>query len=73
MGLELQIEELMEQAQRAEVQGRDDDAQRLSLEVDALQAELAATADRAALEDPSPDPGPELHNAEELSITDDPD
>ncbi len=72
MGLELQIEELTEQRQRAAVQGRDDDAQRLDLEVDALQAELAATADRAALEDPSPALGPELHNAEELSITDEP-
>lgn len=45
MGLELQIVELVEQQTRARVQHRDDDAERLELELNQLRAELAATAD----------------------------
>lgn len=47
MGLELQIVELVEQQTRAKVQHRDDDAERLELELNQLRAELAATADYA--------------------------
>lgn len=48
MGLELQIVELVEQRTRAEVQGRADDARRIQDEIDALQLELARTAERIA-------------------------
>ena len=48
MGLELQIVELVEQRTRAEVQGRSDDARRIQAEIDALQAELAGTAEQIA-------------------------
>lgn len=48
LGLELQLEELVEQAARAEVQGRHSDAQALQAEIAALQRELATTAERAA-------------------------
>ncbi|MHB1534564.1 MAG: hypothetical protein ACYC1D_08140 [Acidimicrobiales bacterium] len=48
LGLELQIEELVEQQRRAELQGRTEDAQRLGAEVSVLQLELADTAERAA-------------------------
>jgi hypothetical protein len=73
MGLELQLEEAIEQQERARVQGREEDAQRLGLEVNELQSELAATAERAVLEDPQPEASPEMHNAEELSVKDPPD
>jgi hypothetical protein len=42
VGLELQIVELVEQRERAVVQGRSADAARLQPEIDRLQAELAA-------------------------------
>ncbi|MGH9125840.1 MAG: hypothetical protein ACRDZ8_14100 [Acidimicrobiales bacterium] len=45
MGLELQIVELVERQTRAKVQHRDDDVERLELELNQLRAELAATAD----------------------------
>ncbi|MGI8493316.1 MAG: hypothetical protein ACR2KC_07350 [Acidimicrobiales bacterium] len=48
LGLELRLEELVEQAARAEVQGRTDDAEALQSEIAALQQELATTAERAA-------------------------
>ena len=44
MGLELQIEELVEQRQRALVQHRSEDADRLLVQVMGLQDELAETA-----------------------------
>ena len=70
MGLELQIEELIEQRERASVQGRDADARQLEREIEALQVELAVTAERAALAGPEEEPAPQLQHAEELSITD---
>ena len=73
MGLELQIEELIEQRRRAQVQHRDEDAQRLSLEIEGLQAELAMTAEWSAREGPESLAPPELHNAAELEITEEPD
>ena len=45
VGIELQIIELVEQQERATVQGRRSDADRLQAEVDALQVELAKTAE----------------------------
>lgn len=46
VGLELQLVELVESQQRAEIQGRPEDAHRLGAEISALQMELAATAER---------------------------
>jgi hypothetical protein len=48
MGLELQLVELEEQRRRAEVQGRSEDAAAIAREIDAVQVELAATAERLA-------------------------
>jgi hypothetical protein len=47
MGLELQIVELVEQQQRARVQHRMDDAERLEAEISELRAELIRTAEAA--------------------------
>ncbi|MGI8751003.1 MAG: hypothetical protein ACR2MN_01555 [Acidimicrobiales bacterium] len=72
MGLELQLEELIEQRRRAVVQGRDDDAQRLESEVDRLQADLAVAAEAAAGSPHSATFSPEVHGAHELDITEEP-
>jgi len=45
VGLELQIVELEESCQRALVQGRSDDADRLEREAETLRTELASTAE----------------------------
>lgn len=49
VGLELQIEELVEQRERARVQGRDADATAIDAEISALQAELAEHVERATV------------------------
>ena len=67
MGLELQLEELIEQRERARVQDRPEDVARLEDEISVLQMELARTAELAAKEVPPIDPGPEFHDAEKLS------
>ena len=46
VGVELQIVELVEQRERARVQGDPDGVQRAQDEIDALQAELASTAEQ---------------------------
>ncbi|HYX44324.1 MAG TPA: hypothetical protein VE760_04715 [Acidimicrobiales bacterium] len=51
VGLELQLVELVEQRQRAEVQHRPGDAARLDQEIAAVQQELATTAEAALLAD----------------------
>ena len=66
MGLELQLEELIEQRERARVQHRLEDVVRLGEEISALQLELARTAEQAAKEGPPEDEGPEFHDAEKL-------
>lgn len=63
MGLELQIEELIEQRSRALVQRRHSDVRRLDWEIDGLQQELAATAEILALRGPQPEVRPHLHGA----------
>jgi hypothetical protein len=63
MGLELQLEELIEQRERARVQDRLEDVARLEREISALQAELARTAELAIEEAAPRGPGPELHDA----------
>ena len=45
VGLELQLVELVERQQRAEVQGRTNDVARLGTEIAELQEELARTAE----------------------------
>lgn len=68
MGLELQLEELREQQQRARVQGRVADAERMQSEIEALQAELAATAEMLSDGDTGVEP-PQLHDAGKLSTS----
>jgi SAM-dependent MidA family methyltransferase len=70
MGLELQLEELQEQQQRARVQGRAAEVERLQDEMEELQTELAATSEMIAGDQTAPEP-PHLHDAEKLSVTDD--
>lgn len=48
VGLELQLVELVENKQRADVQGRAGDAANLEAEIALLQTELASTADQIA-------------------------
>jgi hypothetical protein len=47
LGLELQIEELVERRERARVQGRGDDEAALTEQIADLQVELAEAADQA--------------------------
>jgi hypothetical protein len=54
VGLELQIEELVEQRQRAIVQHRPDDAAALEREITSLQSELADAVERAASQQDRP-------------------
>ncbi len=58
MGLELQIEELVEQRARAMAQARHEDGAALEREIAALQLELASTVD------PDPDAGTPVIRAE---------
>lgn len=53
IGLELQIVELVEQRERASVQGDDATAARIQREIDELQAEMARTAEQIVDEDRS--------------------
>lgn len=55
LGIELQLAELVDQAERARVQGRDEDAAAIQAQIVKLQEELAETAERVATEE-----GPEL-------------
>ena len=48
VGLELQIVELVEQRERATVQHDEAEAARIQREIDALQAEMAQTAEAIA-------------------------
>ena len=59
VGLELELGELVEQRERAVVQGRDTDAARLQRSIEQVQVELAQTAEALAEEPPVP----EVHGA----------
>lgn len=62
VGLELQIVELVEQKQRAEVQRRTGDSRALECQIEALQAEMATSAEVASTEAPLESPEkPEVH------------
>ena len=49
-GVELQINELVEQIERARVQGRDDRVAELQRELEVLQDDLVATSEEVATE-----------------------
>jgi hypothetical protein len=51
VGLELQLVELVENKQRAEIQGRVDDAKALETDIQAIQTEMATTAEKISAED----------------------
>ncbi len=51
VGVELQIVELVEQQERAVVQGRHEDAARIQAEINALREEMARTAEEIARDD----------------------
>ncbi len=61
VGLELQLVELVEQKQRAEVQGRTDDIGALERQIESLQTELATSAEVASAE-------PTLDSADEADV-----
>lgn len=48
LGIELQLAELVDQAERARVQGLDDEAAKIQAEIERLQQELAETADQVS-------------------------
>lgn len=48
LGIELQLAELVDQAERARVQGLDDDAKSIQAEIARLQEELAETAEQVS-------------------------
>lgn len=50
VGVELQVVELVEQRERAEVQGRTEDAARIQREINALYAEMARTTEQMTAE-----------------------
>jgi hypothetical protein len=71
VGLELQLVELVEQEQRAEVQGRTNDIRDLERQIDALQAELATSAEVASADAPiesADDPEVLAPSASEVTI-----
>ena len=55
VGLELELGELVEQRERALVQGRKADAGQLQQSIDRVQAELAQTAEQLAAAAPLPE------------------
>jgi N-formylglutamate amidohydrolase len=55
LGIELQLAELFDQAERARVQGREADAAAIQIQMQKLQEELAETAEKVATEE-----GPDL-------------
>jgi hypothetical protein len=67
MGLELQLEELLEQQKRAVVQGRTDDADRLQGEIEQLQLELAETSEFVTADEP--EVPPHMHDEEKLAAS----
>lgn len=56
VGLELQLVELVEQRERALVQGENADASAISTDIDAVQSELTEAAEVVAADDPAPPP-----------------
>ncbi len=63
VGLELQLVELVESQQRAEVQGRTEDVERLEREISELQEELARTAELISEADQETEVAPSAHLA----------
>ena len=48
LGIELQLAELVDQAERAKVQGLEDEVKTIQAEIDRLQQELAETAEQVS-------------------------
>lgn len=69
MGLELELEELVERRTRAAVQHFAGDVARLDREIAAVQAELAEAAEAAAAEPSGTTPPPTVHDPDALGIT----
>ncbi len=65
VGLELQIVELVEQRERATVQERHDDANRIQHEIDTLQEEMVRTTEKITRPDADL---PEFHDVEEAVV-----
>ena len=65
VGLELQLVELVEQRERAEVQHRPRDAAALQLEINTIQEEMARSAE--ILAEPAA-PVPEFHHVDEARV-----
>lgn len=63
VGLELQLVELVEQRERAAVQSRPHDAERIQQEIDAVQEEMARAAEVIARPDADV---PEFHDVHEV-------
>ena len=63
VGLELQLVELVEQRERAEVQRRPTDAARIQREIDAVQDEMARAAEALARPDSTT---PRFHDVHEV-------
>ncbi len=61
VGLELQLVELVESQQRAEVQGRTEDVERLDQQIVELQEELARTAELISEPEEDTDVFPTAH------------
>ena len=56
VGLELQLVELVEQRERALVQGEGAEASAISSEIEAVQSELTDAAEAVATDEPAPQP-----------------
>jgi hypothetical protein len=68
MGLELQLEEVVEQRERAVAQGFTDEVTQLSTEVAELHNQLADAAEVAASEPAVTPPTPVIHEAAQLDV-----
>jgi|GEM_PF-1839830 len=69
VGLELQLVELVEQRERALVQGLPDQAEALSDQIDEVQTELIVSAEAVASDNPSPHAEVLAESAEDATFT----
>jgi hypothetical protein len=69
VGLELQLVELVERRERANVQGLADEAEVISREIEALQTELIVSAEALAADNPAPHADVLAESAEDATFT----
>ena len=69
VGLELQLVELVERRERANVQGQEDEAEAISREIDELQTELIVSAEALAADRPASHADVRAESAEDASFT----